>query len=392
LRYSGIAAAVALLWIAAGAGLYLQNKHQQDAIAARQVAIRAKGAAEHAASQAKANLHIWENLPRAEEILSACNEQWAKLDFGKHGWVLSNWNCSADTTGITIETEWDRLGGLAKYAPGQLKSDGNHSADSHSVPIAWQSFSGDAESDAQSDRDIWTLAQLYGLGLKLEQDTGAVKIVDPEGKQIPRPWSQTGANFSLIAPPWFVPGTKAFDKVAGLRLTRINFDTHSQSWGVVATLYSMHELRPVPVEHDTTVKSLPVGRAEVPLALAISVQSPVKQSLVSEAGSSAIAQPQSRVNFDTRPSSASEIARPTVSVATDNGTAEEADGTTTVLPLSNSLTQSASAVSPASNVSIGMGALALAQQAQRAKHFQASQPATKTQSGAQALTPPGLGD
>jgi hypothetical protein len=258
--------------------------------------------------------------------------------------------------------------------------------------VTWQSYSDEADSSGQSARKIWTLAQTYGLRLKLEQNAGASIIVDSEGKQIPRPWSQVGAGFALVAPPWLVPGGAAFDRVPGLRLTKISLDAHNLSWNVEASLYSMRGPQPINIANTA------LGKSRVPYAVDSSVPQPipVQPQAVPLPASRASANPtlptRPAVEVDVHASAVPEVGKPSLPVEADGDTAAEADGSTIVVPVSTAPTQSTSSVSPTSNASMGMGALALAQQAQRAKHVQSSQPAVQSQPGAQTLSPPGLGE
>jgi hypothetical protein len=175
-------------------------------------------------------------------------------------------------------------------------------------------------------------------------------------------------------------------------LTRVSTDIHGLSWKVVASLYSMHDPQPNNAEDARSDKGRVAFPAEQPFEQPVSVQAAAIPLPASGLGYTPKAPIRPRTDVEVHPSAVAQPVTHALPVDKHGDTPAEADGATALVPVSNSPTQSAGTLPPTSSSSIGMGALALAQQAKREKHAQSSQPATQSQPGTQALTPPGLGE
>ncbi|WP_321935264.1 type 4b pilus protein PilO2 [Paraburkholderia sp. J8-2] len=270
--WAGGAAALSLCGVAVGA--YFQH---QDAVQEQQLQQlrKAEIRASHRASAEKdARILPWANEPMMAETLRACQEAWHTQDMARKGWVLKNWGCQTDATGVSVQAQWMRQGGLAIDAPGTLLAGGEESTEriktaygfSEPIPLALEATA--------AERAVRTVAQLYGADLKLTAN--AIPPVVKNGVTVPRIWGSSTALFHLPAAPWEYGISRGMSALPGLRLKSIEWSSKSEAWTVNASLYSM--LATLPEDEPDGVRAHRGGASGV---YARGVKNPTASTLAS---------------------------------------------------------------------------------------------------------------
>lgn len=241
--YIGLGAAALLVFAGLGVLAYLHSQHDKQLALQRAAALRAQAAKQSAEDAAKANFRPWSKMPLPTEVLSACQALWGTQELTHMGWVLSTWTCSADETAVTSQSSWERQGGLAKDAPGDLSTDGNHSVYGQTLPQSWLNLNQDALVGEAAPRTAWTFAQQHGITMSLApppaQPKDSPTMPDASNATPPPPWLQYPTVMKFDAAPWLLVHPEQFDEVTGLRLTKIDYDAHGMTWLVTGTLYGM---------------------------------------------------------------------------------------------------------------------------------------------------------
>ncbi|MEX3917916.1 type 4b pilus protein PilO2 [Paraburkholderia sp. BR10872] len=247
--YAG--AAVLTLGVGLGIYEYQQASDLEQVRAVRKARAAAADASRKASADAEARILPWTREPMTDEVLDACGRAWAMqpLTRGKGGWALSAWHCVSARNGITINTNWNNVGGLAADAPGQLDISGITSKDTVSLPVAFGSPSAHALGNELARRAVWTLAEQNAITLKLT-DAPATPGLPGVVPETAKPWLAMPAQMSLAMPPW-TPGLDTqFGDIPGLRVHSIDLVLATGNWAIDSTLYAMR----------------PAGATEAPVA------------------------------------------------------------------------------------------------------------------------------
>lgn len=236
--------------IVGAAGLTAWKHHEQTVELARQAALakqRAAEAALHAQKPSIPQVLPWTLLPSASEVFAACGEAWHDQVLGQRGWALSAWTCQTQATGVAISTSWSNDGGVAQDAPGRLGIGAQTAADSGSRPVSFSAGDTRILDTESANREIWTLAQSYGMHLVItaQQSKPATSLPGATvgAPQVSAdPWAKTEVNFDLPAAPFAFGLGSPFDSVPGLRVSSVNWD--GKNWVLKGTLYAMHPTQP----------------------------------------------------------------------------------------------------------------------------------------------------
>lgn len=221
------------------------KKHQQDLELERQAQLQRQRAIQ-AALQAQKNVQPkilpWTQLPEPDAAFSACAKLWSKQPFGQDGWALDSWSCQIDTNAVTTQSMWVRDGGVAKDAPGQL-TDANHSTSNESVPVYFGQSAPRASQIDVAQRAAWTLAQMYGLKLKMDLPQAKASLPGAADKQTlsADPWIMIPVEFKLEASPYDFGLGQAFDAVPALRVTTVSW-APTDGWTIKGSIYAAHAL------------------------------------------------------------------------------------------------------------------------------------------------------
>lgn len=236
-------ASAALVVVGTGAlGIWLiharRDEAERQAMLARQ---REIAAAQQEHRDAQSKILPWTREPMPSAAFDGCRGAWSTQPLAIGGWKLAAWHCQIQAQGLTIQTDWNRVGGLAAQSPGTLGSGAEHASQAVQKNLSFAAPSSLAAPEQMAQRAIWTLAQAHAMGLSLRAAPAARLLPgsDP-AKPVTEPWSVTPATFTLSAPPWLGPSAQ-FDAVLGLRIEEIAWNGDTQQWTVLGTLYALRE-------------------------------------------------------------------------------------------------------------------------------------------------------
>lgn len=257
LFWAGGAAAAALGGL--GAVAYIQHQRALDAQQVQHERTLALRVARQASAEKDARILPWVGEPMPAEAIRACQLAWHTLSLARKGWVAKSWECEPGASAVSVQTHWMRQGGLAIDAPGALLAGGEESIERSSMPFSFADPVPLALETAPAERAVRTVAQTYGVDLKLT--TNATPPVVKNGVTVPRVWGSSSAQFQLPAAPWTLAVGRGMGALPGLRLRSISWTSSKDTWAVNGVLYSMLDSLPgdesgVPRAHPGAPRAL----------------------------------------------------------------------------------------------------------------------------------------
>ncbi len=123
----------------------------------------------------------WSKKVSVEALFSGCHSAWEKQKISTAGWTLSQWDCSVDDLGhFSIATKWNRTGGFANFAPGDLVQNSDKESllvETGVIKNAPTGIAGSLSNEQTNKRSLWAIAEKASANLSIYDEKAPSKIV-----------------------------------------------------------------------------------------------------------------------------------------------------------------------------------------------------------------------